>query len=61
VPVAGAVDAVIAELADRAGESPDTVRRLMDVFADPARGNICIEDARCTVCQVYFCKRLRDR
>ncbi len=60
VPVAD-IPAVIGELAERGGEAADQVRELLNVFADKQRGNICIADARCNVCAVKFCKRLRYR
>lgn len=55
------VPALIAELADRAGTDADYVENLLRIFGDKELSNICIADARCDVCQVNFCKRLRYR
>jgi SAM-dependent methyltransferase len=55
------IPAIIAELASRAGESPAQVEKLLRIFAATEIANICIANARCDVCSVNFCKRLRYR
>lgn len=55
------VQPLIAELAQRCGESAVDVANLLRIFADTQLGNICIRDARCNVCEVRYCKRLRYR
>jgi hypothetical protein len=52
---------IIAGLAARTGESAIYVENLLRIFADTAVANICIGNARCDVCNVNFCKRLRYR
>ena len=60
-PDASEVKTVITALAERAGESAADVENLLRVFADKELANICIANARCDVCDVQFCKRLRYR
>ena len=55
------VPAIVDELAERTGESSAAVNKLLAVFSDAKRGNICLVDPRCTVCEVDFCKRRRYR
>ncbi len=61
VPELATLPEIIAELAAQAGEPESQVERLLRVFADADAGNICTRDARCTVCQVSYCKRQRYR
>ena len=61
LPQAGDVPGLIAELAERAGMEAVELENLLHIFADSQRGNICMTDARCTVCEVKYCKRLRYR
>lgn len=61
VPLAGDVAAIIDGLAERTGENAAAIHKLLAVFSDAERGNICIADARCAVCAVDFCKRRRYR
>lgn len=60
-PEQNQVASIIAELAARTGESAIYVENLLRVFADTEVANICIANARCDVCDVNFCKRLRYR
>ena len=57
----GAFGGLIAELAGRSGREAGYLANLLRVFGDPELSNICIPDARCDVCEVSFCKRLRYR
>ncbi|MGI9263912.1 MAG: class I SAM-dependent methyltransferase, partial [Gammaproteobacteria bacterium] len=52
---------LLKELAERAGKEPAYVESLLRIFGDQNLSNICIPDARCDVCEVSFCKRLRYR
>ncbi len=52
---------LIAEFADKAGSSPRYIENLLRIFGDKELSNICMADARCDVCEVSFCKRLRYR
>lgn len=52
---------LIADLASRAGRDAAYVEKLLRVFGDKEAANICVPDARCDVCSVNFCKRLRYR
>ncbi|MGI9290793.1 MAG: class I SAM-dependent methyltransferase [Gammaproteobacteria bacterium] len=61
LPEVAEVKDLIAELAERAGKDTDYVGNLLQVFASADHSNICITDARCDVCEVSFCKRLRYR
>ena len=45
----------------RTGQDADYVSKLLRVFASEDHGNICIRNAKCTECNVNFCKRLRYR
>jgi len=60
-PELSEVASIIAGLAARADESAIYVENLLRVFADTDAANICIANARCDVCDVNFCKRLRYR
>ena len=48
-------------LADGAGETATRMENLLRIFGDSGLSNVCVADARCNVCQVGFCKRLRYR
>ena len=61
VPASGEVTDLIAELASEAGADATEVGNLLRVFAAEDQANICGLDARCNVCEVKYCKRLRDR
>ena len=45
----------------RTGLDGDYVNKLLTVFASEKLGNVCIRNAKCTECDVRFCKRLRYR
>jgi SAM-dependent methyltransferase len=60
-PEPGEIASIIAGLAERAGESSVYVENLLRIFAAKELANICITNARCDVCDVNFCKRLRYR
>ena len=53
--------AILEFLAESAGGTADSISNLLRIFGDPGLSNICIPDARCDVCEVNFCKRLRYR
>ncbi|TDJ44324.1 MAG: class I SAM-dependent methyltransferase [Gammaproteobacteria bacterium] len=52
---------IIAEFAANVGESVVYIENLLRIFGASELANICIPDARCDVCAVSFCKRLRYR
>ncbi len=52
---------LLKELAERAGKEPAYIEALLRIFGDQSLSNICIPDARCDVCEVSFCNRLRYR
>lgn len=52
---------IVSRLAARAGCEPEQLDRLLRLFASVEHANICVADARCGVCQVSYCKRLRFR
>jgi SAM-dependent methyltransferase len=47
--------------AQRTDQDADYVKNLLRVFAAEKLGNVCIHNAKCTECDVNFCKRLRYR
>ena len=61
VPDVAAVPALLEQLATMAGTERDELEGLLRIFAAAEHANICIADARCDVCEVEFCKRLRYR
>ncbi len=52
---------IIAEFAARAGCSARYFENLLRIFGAEEHGGICVPDARCDICSVGFCKRLRYR
>lgn len=46
---------------ERTGQDAGYVKNLLHVFASEKLGNVCITNAKCTECDVAFCKRLRYR
>ena len=58
-----AADAVdkLAAWATRTGQDARYVENLLRIFASEQHGNVCITNAKCTECDVQFCKRLRYR
>ena len=58
---AGEVDAVLEDFCASAGADKHYVENLLRLFGNEATGNICVANARCEVCEVSFCKRLRYR
>jgi SAM-dependent methyltransferase len=60
-PELNEVASIITGFAARTGESAIYIENLLRIFADTALANICIANARCDVCDVNFCKRLRYR
>jgi SAM-dependent methyltransferase len=60
-PQAGEMTGIIETFAASAGRSAEDVLRLFRLFGSAEAGSICVADARCDVCDVSFCKRLRYR
>lgn len=54
-------DAVVKNWAERAGEDPGTVAKLLALFVSTAHGDLCGEVPKCGQCEVHTCKRLRYR
>lgn len=52
---------ILAAFAADVGESKIYIENLLRVFGASELANICLPDARCDVCSVSFCKRLRYR
>jgi SAM-dependent methyltransferase len=52
---------IIAVFAENVGESAVYIENLLRIFGGSELANICVPDARCDVCAVNFCKRLRYR
>jgi len=52
---------ILAAFAASVGESVIYIENLLRIFGDGKMANVCIEDARCDVCAVSVCKRLRYR
>ncbi len=55
------VPAVLQKFSESAGADAHYVENLLRLFGNKDTGNICVADARCDVCEVNFCKRLRYR
>jgi SAM-dependent methyltransferase len=60
-PDAKKVEQILESLAAQTGETVAAINNLLRIFADADIANVCIADARCDVCDVVFCKRLRYR
>jgi len=60
-PNADEVSGVMKTLAHNAGVEPVYLENLLRLFADTEHAGICKRDARCSVCKVEYCKRLRQR
>ncbi|MEC9375914.1 MAG: class I SAM-dependent methyltransferase [Pseudomonadota bacterium] len=50
---------ILMKFASSAGRKVEHVEKLLKIFASEDAGSICSENARCDVCDVSFCKRLR--
>ena len=61
LPAAEEVAGLIEDLAGRADKDPAYVAALLRAFGDADASNICVADARCNICEVEYCKRLRYR
>jgi SAM-dependent methyltransferase len=61
IPAAIDVAGIVGAFAARIGKDAQYVDNLLRVFASKKHGNICLTNARCTECDVKFCKRLRYR
>jgi hypothetical protein len=61
VPATDAVGDIIATFAATAGRSAIEVENLLRVFASDKHGKVCMTNAKCTECDVKYCKRLRYR
>lgn len=61
IPAAGEIADVIATFAGKTGCSAIEVENLLRVFGSEKHGNVCITNAKCTECEVRFCRRLRYR
>ncbi len=61
VPEPADAAAELSAWAQRTGQDADYVANLMRVFASDKLGNVCLMNAKCTECDVSFCKRLRYR
>jgi len=61
VPATDAVGDLIAAFAAKAGRSAIEIENLLRVFASDKHGKVCMTNAKCTECDVKFCKRLRYR
>lgn len=60
-PAEDDVAGVLETLAHNAGVERAYLDNLLRVFAAAEHSNICVADARCNVCDVSYCKRLRYR
>ncbi|MDH3510251.1 MAG: class I SAM-dependent methyltransferase [Gammaproteobacteria bacterium] len=61
IPATADAAAELAGWAQRTGQDANEVSKLLRVFASTNLGNVCIRNAKCTECDVSFCKRLRYR
>lgn len=61
VPSVEEVADVLAKFAERSGQTTEYITKLLRVFGSAEAGSVCVNDARCDVCDVVFCKRLRYR
>jgi SAM-dependent methyltransferase len=60
-PATEDVPKILAAFAEQAGCGALYFENLLRVFGATEHGKICVADARCDVCSVSFCKRLRYR
>jgi hypothetical protein len=60
-PDPDAAQKVLAAFAENVGESALYIENLLRIFGGSGLANVCIPDARCELCAVSFCKRLRYR
>jgi SAM-dependent methyltransferase len=61
VPETSSIADIISVFAAKTGRSAIEVENLLRVFASDKHGNVCLTNAKCTECDVKFCKRLRYR
>jgi len=61
VPDAEQAQDILDSLAAAAGVERHYIDNLLRIFGDAGLSNICVTDARCDVCEVKICKRLRYR
>ena len=61
IPEAADAAGKLSAWAERTGQDARYVENLLRVFASEQHGNVCIKNAKCTECDVKFCKRLRYR
>lgn len=61
VPEADEIGDLIAAFAAKVGQPARRIENLLRTFASETHGNVCITNAKCTECDVKFCKRLRYR
>lgn len=61
VPGIADIEHLITEFAAKAELGARPFENLLRVFASEAHGDICTTNAKCTECEVRFCKRLRYR
>ena len=61
IPDADDVQQKVRELANWSGNDTRYVENLLRVFASDEHGKVCTDNAKCTECDVKFCKRLRYR
>jgi SAM-dependent methyltransferase len=61
LPEAKDVSGVLAAFAEKTRHTAGYISNLLHIFASEQQGNICITNAKCTECDVRFCKRLRNR
>lgn len=52
---------ILESFAKSVGERVLYIKNLLRIFGASEHANICVPDARCDVCEVTFCKRLRYR
>ena len=60
-PETDEVPSILKEWAASAGSDAGYIANLLRLFGNKDTGNVCVADARCDVCDVSFCKRLRYR
>lgn len=60
-PEAEELESLVRDFATRAAMKPERFLQLLWLFASPSHADICVMNARCELCSVIYCKRLRDR